>query len=129
MDKRELDRFCYNWEVRLRDTDYKMRRPKRYDLNKIAFDYSSPSISIECEDIDCYELIMPKANFHSLAEIDKTNKDMVLKSIEDEEFIKRLKRNEYLEIKIRNNVPAVQKAWENYCTLLNLVYHDYADKY
>ena len=129
MDKRELDRFCSNWEVRLRDTNYKMRRPKRYDLDTKMNNFDIPSPFIDFQEIDCYEIIMPKANFHTLAEIDKNNKDLALKSLEDEEFIKRLKRDEHLEIKIRNNVPAVQKAWENYCTLLNLVYHDYADKY
>lgn len=129
MDNRELDRFCYNWEVRLRETNYKIRRPKRYDLKKMTWDFSTPPAYIDFEEIDCYELIMPKANFHTLAQIDKNNKDLALKSLEDEEFIKNLKRNENLEIKIRNNNLAVKKAWDNYCTLLNLVYHDYADKY
>lgn len=129
VDDREIERFCLNWEVRLRDSHYKVRRPKRYDFSKMSSNFGIPNAWVEFEEIDCYEVTIPKNNFHALAEIDKNNKDLVFKSMNDQEYIQRLKRDENLEIKIRNNNPAVKKAWENYCTLLNLVYHDYADKY
>ena len=95
----------------------------------MSYDFDIPHAWVEFEEIDCYEVIIPKNNFHALAEIDKKNKELAVKSLEDEDYIRKLKRDENLEIKIRNNNPAVKKAWENYCTLLNLVYHDYADKY
>lgn len=129
MDDRQIEKFCLNWEIRLRDSYYKVRRPKRCDLNLRTYDFSTPSVYIEHEDIDCYEVIIPKNNLHALAEIDKNNKELVFKSMNDQEYIEKLKRDQHLEIKIRNNNPAVKKAWDNYCTLLNLVYHDYADKY
>jgi hypothetical protein len=129
VDNREVERFCLNWEIRLRDSFYKVRRPKRVDLNLKIYDFSTPNVYIEHEEIDCYEAIIPKNNLHALAEIEKNNKDLVYKSMNDKEYIEKIKRDENLEIKIRNNNPTVKKAWDNYCTLLNLVYHDYANKY
>ncbi len=83
----------------------------------------------DTEDIECYDVLIPKDNFHALIDIDKRLNDVITKSRTDQDYISHIKRKEMIEIKARNNNPAVMKAWNNYATLMNMVYNDYADKY
>jgi hypothetical protein len=130
VDKKELDRFCANWNIQVRETPRKIRKPVplrhlSYDLN-----YNNPLYhEIVTEDLDCYEVLITKNNLHALAENDKRIEELLDKSRNNEDYIKHHRRQENLEIKIRHNNPAAKKAWENYCTILNLVYHDYVNRY
>lgn len=127
VDNRDLDRFCCNWDIQLRNTPRVIRKPKPVDVHSL---YSGGlNMCMDTYDLECYEVLIPKDNFHALAEIDKKLDKVITKSRSDEDYIKHVKRMEMIEIKARNNNPAVKKAWENYTTLMNLVYHEYADRY
>jgi len=126
VDNKELDRFCCNWDIQLRHSSRTIRRIKPLQLNAFqdASDYYFPT-----EDIECYDILIPKDNFHALAEIDQRMNDVITKSRVDQDYVSHMKRKEMIEIRARNNNPAVKKAWENYSTLMNMVYNDYADRY
>lgn len=79
--------------------------------------------------MECYELLIPKDNFHALVEIDQRMNDVIAKSRADQDYVSHIKRKEMIEIKARNNNPAVKKAWDNYSTLMNMVWNEYADRY
>ena len=126
VDKKELDRFCCNWDIQLRNSSRTIRRTKPLQVNAFS---NNNDMYFDTEDIECYDVLIPKDNFHALADIDKRLEQLKLKSLEDSEYIKQVMRKERIEIRARNNNPAVQKAWDNYCTLMNMVYNDYADRY
>lgn len=128
MDKRELDRFCCNWDIRLKDSHHTIKRYKPIQVNMFKDDEEFYKFPIT-EDIQCYDVLIPKDNFHALVDIDKRLKEVYTKSKEEQDYISHVKRKEMIEIRARNNNPAVKKAWDNYRTLMNLVYHEYADKY
>lgn len=126
MDERELDRFCCNWDIQLRNSSRVIRRTKPLQVNVFS---NNNDMCFDTEDIECYDVLIPKDNFHALIDVDKRLNDVITKSRTDQDYISHIKRKEMIEIKARNNNPAVKKAWDNYCTLMNMVYNDYADKY
>lgn len=126
MDKKELDRFCCNWDIQLRHSSRTIRRAKPLQIN---VSNNNNDMYFDTEDIECYDVLIPTDNFHALAEIDQRLHDVITKSRVDQDYVSHMKRKEMIEIRVRNNNPAVKKAWDNYCTLMNMVYNDYADKY
>ncbi len=126
MDEKEIDRFCCNWDIQLRDSSRIIRRTKPLQINVFS---NNNDMYFDAEDIECYDVLIPKDNFHALIDIDKKLNDIITKSRTDQDYISHIKRKEMIEIKARNNNPAVMKAWNNYATLMNMVYNDYADKY
>lgn len=126
MDKKEIDRFCCNWDIQLRDSSRVIRRTKPLQINPFN---NNNDMYFDTEDIECYDVLIPKDNFHALIDVDKRLNDVITKSRTDQDYISHIKRKEMIEIKARNNNPAVMKAWNNYATLMNMVYNDYADKY
>jgi hypothetical protein len=127
VDDRALERFALNWNIQIRDSYRKIRRPKKLNVMDYRIDDMYPYI--EAEEFDCYEITISKSDLQALAEIDLKNRDLDTKLVEQDDYIKNLKRRERIEIKARTNNPAVKKAWDNYCTLMNLVYNDYVDRY
>ncbi len=127
MDDRVLERFALNWNMQIRESYRKIRRPKKLNV----MDYYDDKLHrfIESEELDCYEITIPKNDLHALAQIEQNNKHLDKKIVEQDDYIKHLKRRESIEIKARTNNPAVKKAWDNYRTLMNLVYNDYVDRY
>lgn len=128
-DNRALERFALNWNMQIRESYRKIRKPK---TPRFLMDYKNNDIGhsyIETEELDCYEVTIPKNNLHALAQIEQNNKHLDKKLVEQDDYIKHLKRQERIEIKARTDNPAVKKAWDNYCTLMNLVYHEYVDRY
>lgn len=127
MDDRTLERFALNWNMQIRESYRKIRKPKKFNVMDYHIDgmYSY----IEAEELDCYEVTISKNDLQALAEIDLKNRDLDKKLVEQDDYIKHLKRQERVEIKARTDNPAVKKAWDNYCTLMNLVYQDYVDRY
>jgi len=126
VDKKEIDRFCCNWDIQLRDSSRVIRRTKPLQINPFN---NNNDMYFDTEDIECYDVLIPKDNFHALIDVDKRLNDVITKSRTDQDYISHIKRKEMIEIKARNNNPAVMKAWNNYATLMNMVYNDYADKY
>lgn len=126
MDDKELDRFCCNWDIQLRNSSRVIRRTKPLQVNVFS---KNNDMYFDTEDIECYDVLIPKDNFHALIDIDKRLNDVITKSRTDQDYISHIKRKEMIEIKARNNNPAVMKAWNNYATLINMVYSDYVDKY
>ncbi len=114
--------------MQIRESYRKIRKPKKLNV----MDYYDDSMRhryIEAEELDCYEVTIPKNDLHALAQIEENNKHLDKKLVEQDDYIKHLKRRERIEIKARTDNPAVKKAWDNYCTLMNLVYADYVDRY
>lgn len=126
MDKKEIDRFCCNWDIQLRDSSRVIRRTKPLQINPFN---NNNDMYFDTEDIECYDVLIPKDNFYALIDLDKRLNDVITKSRTDQDYVSHMKRKEMIEIKARNNNPAVMKAWNNYATLMNMVYNDYADKY
>lgn len=126
MDNKELDRFCCNWDIKLRNSSRVIRRTKPLQVNVFS---KNNDMYFDTEDIECYDVLIPKDNFHALIDIDKRLNDVITKSRTDQDYISHIKRKEMIEIKARNNNPAVMKAWNNYATLMNMVYSEYVDKY
>ena len=126
MDNKELDRFCCSWDIQLRNSSRTIRRVKPLQINVFS---NNNDMYFDTEDIECYDVLIPKDNFHALIDIDKRLNDVITKSRTDQDYISHIKRKEMIEIRARNNNPAVMKAWNNYATLMNMVYNDYADKY
>lgn len=126
MDNKELDRFCCSWDIQLRNSSRTIRRVKPLQVNVFS---NNNDMYFDTEDIECYDVLIPKDNFHALIDIDKRLNDVITKSRTDQDYISHIKRKEMIEIRARNNNPAVMKAWNNYATLMNMVYNDYADKY
>ncbi len=128
MDDRALERFALNWNMQIRESYRKIRKPVPFKI----MDYYDDSMRhqyIEAEELDCYEVTIPKNNLHALAQIEQNNKHLEHNMVAKDDYIKQLQRKERIEIKARTDNPAVKKAWDNYCTLMNLVYHDYVDRY
>ena len=126
MDKKEIDHFCCNWDIQLRDSSRVIRRSKPLQVNVFS---KNNDMYFDTEDIECYDVLIPKDNFHALIDIDKRLNDVITKSRTDQDYISHINRKEMIEIRARNNNPAVMKAWNNYATLMNMVYSDYVDKY
>jgi hypothetical protein len=127
-DRYILDRFALNWNMQIRESYRKIRKPKKLKV----MDYYDDSMRhqyIEAEELDCYEVTIPKNDLHALAQIEQNNKHLERSMVEKNDYILQLKRRESIEIKARANNPAVKKAWDNYCTLMNMVYNDYVDRY
>ena len=128
MDNNELDRFCCNWDIQLRHSSRTIRRCKPTQITRYKDNEEFYKFPIT-EDMECYELLIPKDNFHALADIDKRLNEIIARSRDEKDYINRMRSKEMTEIQARNNNPAVKKAWDNYSTLMNLVYNDYADRY
>ncbi len=122
-----LDRFAANWNMQIRESYRKIRRPKK--MNVMDYRLDDMHCYIDTEELDCYEVTIPKNNLHALAQIDQNNKHLDKKLVEQDNYILHLKRRESIEIRARADNPAVKKAWDNYCTLMNMVYNDYVDRY
>ena len=127
MDDRILERFALNWNMQIKETYRKIRKP--VPLKVTDFHTNLESFYLPTEDLDCYEITISKNDFQALAELDGRNREVDKKLVEQDDYINHLKRQERIEIRARSDNPAVKKAWDNYCTLMNLVYHEYVDRY
>ncbi len=114
--------------MQIRESYRKIRKPKKLNVMEY-YDVDKLHRFIEAEELDCYEITISKKDFQALAELDSRNREIDKKLVEQDDYIKHLKRRERIEIKARTDNPAVKKAWDNYCTLMNLVYADYVDRY
>jgi len=126
VDNKELDRFCCNWDIQLRHSSRTIRKAKSPQVSTYQ---DAHDFYFATEELECYDILIPKDNFHALAEIDQRMNDVIVKSRGDQDYINHMKRKEMIEIKARNNNPAVKKAWDNYSTLMNMVWDEYADRY
>jgi hypothetical protein len=122
-----LERFALNWNMQIRETHRKIRKP--VPLKIMDFHTNLESFYLHTEDLDCYEITISKNDFQALAEFDSRNREIDKKLVEQDDYIKHLKRQDRIAIRARTDNPAVKKAWDNYCTLMNLVYHEYVDRY
>jgi hypothetical protein len=123
-----LERFALNWNMQIRESHRKIRKPIKFNVMDYYND-NHLSAYIPTEDLDCFEVTIPKNDLRALAQIETNTKHLERNMVEQDDYIKQLKRQERIEIRARTDNPAVKKAWENYCTIMNLVYHDYVDRY
>lgn len=113
--------------MQVRESYRKILKPIPFKVTEYNIDAMYPYI--QAEELDCYEVTIPKNDFHALAKLDSRNREIDKKLVEQDDYIKHLKHRERIEIRAREDNPAVKKAWDNYCTLMNLVYADYVDRY
>jgi len=66
VDNKELDRFCCNWDIQLRPSSRTIRKakPPQVSTYQDAHDFYFAT-----EDLECYDILIPKDNFHALAEM------------------------------------------------------------
>lgn len=119
MDLKELfDKFCHNYDVRILN-DSKRRakyKPLHFQFPDDA-DIIQSSVNMEYEKV--YTVEIPESRLKSLVELE-AKFYQGLRS-EERNMFESLMNKQREEHFLRNEYPAVRKAWERYSTLLNLV--------
>lgn len=98
-------KFCKVFNAEVLDSDRKFKRVKMPSWP----DYENPDISYEVEELPAVAIHLPREKL----------KDFL--SVVDEQ--------RYKELEIRDQVPAVKKAYEHYKMLLNMCGGDYDARY
>jgi hypothetical protein len=97
-----LARFCEAFEAVPAPSDQKFHRRTMVNWSN----YSDPRVDYVTETVDAVAIHIP---IHKL-----------------DDFVSAIDEQKYYEMEIRNNVPAVKKAYENYQLLLKMCGGDYA---
>jgi len=106
-------RFCESFQAIIEDSPRRFRRTKPLPdtwwkdvAYTIGYEDRGLRPELEIEDVKAVAIHLPEENLSDLLRIAATS-------------------NIYKEIEIRNNVPAVKKAWEQYQLLLKMCGGDY----
>lgn len=97
-----LRKFCEAFEAYPASSDRKFYRRTRVDWS----DYNNPQVDYKTETVDAVAIHVP---IHRL-----------------DDLVSTINEQKYKEMEIRDNVPAVKKAYENYQLLLKMCGGDYA---
>ena len=97
-----LRRFCESFEAVPGPSDRKFYRRTRVNWS----DYTDPKVDYVTETVDAVAIHIP---IHKL-----------------DEFVSAIDEQKYLEMEIRDNVPAVRLAYERYQLMLKMCGGDYA---
>jgi hypothetical protein len=97
-----LAKFCQVFEAVLDRSDKKFYRRTMMNWS----DYNNPQVDYKTETVDAVAIHIP---IHKL-----------------DDFLSVVDEQQYKELEIRANVPAVKKAYENYLLLLKMCGGDYA---
>lgn len=117
---KELEKFCNNYEVKVLDDTQRHARYRRPTF------FSNPSRAdiicndiIECQTEKLYTLQIPESRLRTLIEMESRFFNHRLEGVRD--MFETLMDKEREESYLRNSNPAVQKAYEQYSIMLNLV--------
>ena len=97
-----LSKFCEAFEAYPAPSDRKFHRRTRLDF----IDYNNPNVNYTTETVDAVAIHIP---IHKL-----------------DDFLNAVGERQYKEMEIRDNVPAVKKAYEHYQMLLKMCGGDFA---
>ena len=113
--------FYNQMEMHVRDSNRTLRRLRRPPLPQInAWDVTmSDDVlyqQVYAEEVPCVEIFMPKDRLETIINYIKYAEDEIDKHTTDKKLIARYERDRV----VRLNNPAVEKAYQHYCTLLEL---------
>lgn len=123
---KSIEKFVKRYDARVRPTGEKYRRlpfiPYTYQVSNDIHDFRDYEVTYEVEDIVRIE--MPESNFRHLVELN----EMMTAPLPDQfrgleinnRAVATILYNVKYESRIRNQVPAVKTAWDNYQLLLKL---------
>jgi len=113
--------FYNQMEMHVRDSNRTLRRLRRPPLPQInAWDVTmSDDVlyqQVYAEEVPCVEIFMPKDRLETIINYIKYAEDEIDKHDTDKKLIARYEHDRV----VRLNNPAVEKAYQHYCTLLEL---------
>jgi len=113
--------FYNRMEMQVRPSNRPLRRLKRQPLPQVnAWDVTMSDNMLYqeayAEEVPCVEILMPKDRLETIINYIKYAEDEIDKHDTDKKLIARYERDRI----VRLNNPAVEKAYQHYCTLLEL---------
>jgi hypothetical protein len=113
--------FYNRMEMQVRPSNRPLRRLKQQPLPQVnAWDVTmSDELLYQqayAEEVPCVEILMPKDRLETIINYIKYAEDEIDKHTTDKKLIARYERDRV----VRLNNPAVEKAYQHYCTLLEL---------
>ena len=113
--------FYNQMEMQVRPSNRPLRRLKRQPLPQVnAWDVTMSDNMLYqeayAEEVPCVEILMPKDRLETIINYIKYAEDEIDKHTTDKKLIARYERDRV----VRLNNPAVEKAYQHYCTLLEL---------
>jgi len=113
--------FYNQMEMQVRPSNRPLRRLKQQPLPQVnAWDVTmSDELLYQqayAEEVPCVEILMPKDRLETIINYIKYAEDEIDKHTTDKKLIARYERDRV----VRLNNPAVEKAYQHYCTLLEL---------
>jgi len=113
--------FYNQMEMQVRPSNRPLRRLKRQPLPQVnAWDVRmSDELLYQqayAEEVSCVEILMPKDRLQTIIDYIKYAESEIEKHTTDRQLMARYERDRV----VRLNNPAVEKAYQHYCTLLEL---------
>ena len=113
--------FYNQMEMHVRDSNRTLRRLRRPPLPQInAWDVTMSDEmlyqQVYADEVPCVEILMPKDRLQTIINYIKYAESEIDKHDTDKKLIARYERDRI----VRLNNPAVEKAYQHYCTLLEL---------
>jgi len=113
--------FYNRMEMHVRPSNRPLRRLKRQPLPQVnAWDITmSDELLYQqayVEEVPCVKILMPKDRLQTIINYIKYTEDEIDKHTTDKKLMARYERDRI----VRLNNPAVEKAYQHYCTLLEL---------
>jgi hypothetical protein len=113
--------FYNQMEMHVRDSNRTLRRLRRPPLPQInAWDVTMSDEmlyqQVYADEVPCVDILMPKDRLQTIINYIKYAEDEIDKHETDKKLMARYERDRI----VRLNNPAVEKAYQHYCTLLEL---------
>ena len=113
--------FYNRMEMQVRPSNRPLRRLKRQPLPQVnAWDVTMSDNMLYqeayAEEVPCVEILMPKDRLETIIDYIKYAESEIEKHTTDRQLMARYERDRI----VRLNNPAVEKAYQHYCTLLEL---------
>jgi len=113
--------FYNQMEMHVRDSNRTLRRLRRPPLPQInAWDVTMSDEmlyqQVYADEVPCVEILMPKDRLETIINYIKYAESEIEKHTTDRQLMARYERDRV----VRLNNPAVEKAYQHYCTLLEL---------
>jgi len=113
--------FYNQMEMHVRDSNRTLRRLRRPPLPQVnAWDVRMSDEMLYqqayAEEVPCVEILMPKDRLQTIIDYIKYAESEIEKHTTDRQLMARYERDRV----VRLNNPAVEKAYQHYCTLLEL---------
>ena len=113
--------FYNQMEMHVRDSNRTLRRLRRPPLPQInAWDVTMSDEmlyqQVYADEVPCVEILMPKDRLETIINYIKYAESEIEKHTTDRQLMARYERDRI----VRLNNPAVEKAYQHYCTLLEL---------